>query len=61
METPVFKFQMSYAYDYAKKIIYIIQITVHTWFLSIRVEFRRWRIGFINKSRIQEREDRAYQ
>ena len=61
METPVFKFQMSYAYAYAKKNIYIIQITVHTWFLSIRVEFRRWRIGFINKSRIQEIGYRVYQ
>ena len=26
-----------------------------TWFLSIRVEFRRWDIEFIKKSRIQEK------
>ena len=48
METPVFKFQMSYAYDYAKKnYLHYTNNCAH--------------MVFINKSRIQEMEDRVYQ
>ena len=61
METPVFIFQMSYAYAKKLSSLYIVQLTVHTCFLSIRVEFRGWSIGVFNKSRIQERGGKGHQ